>query len=369
MSLYNLRPAARARETAESSEASEAVRLAAPAAVVSPTLAPEHGIASLAVSVVVPTRQRPQLLERCLDALAAQTLAPERYEIIVCDDGPDDDTRLLVHRFANAHRPRGLTVRYLAIHATQGPAAARNAGWHRAHAPIIAFTDDDTIPDARWLEAGLAAIADDTAAAAGAIVVPIPDPPTDYEADASGLERAEFATANAFVRRAALHTVGGFDERFTSAWREDSDLQFSLMRAGGRIVRAPDAIVAHPVRPARWGISLTQQKKSRFEALLYYKHRRLYKHRIARKPPLNYYATAIAALVAAIGAAYGATVIAAASALVWFALTAHFFARRIRGRSRDWRHIAEMAVTSVLIPFLSIYWRIRGAIRYRTWFL
>jgi hypothetical protein len=41
----------------------------------------------------------------------------------------------------------------------------------------------------------------------------------------------------------------------------------------------------------------------------------------------------------------------------------------MRGRSRDWRHVAEMAVTSALIPFLSIYWRILGAIRYRTWFL
>lgn len=365
MSLHNLRSTAAAKDSAPA----DTLPLAEPAAVVSPTVAPERGVANLAVSVVMPTRGRPQLLERCLDALTAQTLAPERYEIIVCDDGPDDETRLLVHRFANAQRARGLTVRYLAINATQGPAAARNAGWRQAHAPIIAFTDDDTIPDARWLEAGLAAMDDDTAAAAGAIVVPIPDPPTDYEADASRLEQAEFATANAFVRRVALHTVGGFDERFTSAWREDSDLQFSLLRAGGHIVRAPDAIVAHPVRPARWGVSLAQQKKSRFEALLYYKHRRLYKHRIARKPPLDYYAIVIAAAIAVVGALRGTVVIAAASALVWLVLTAYLFLRRMRGRRREWRHVAEMGVTSVLIPFLSIYWRIRGAIRYRTWFL
>ncbi len=359
MRLHDLRPV----------EPASSERLAAPAAVVSPTVAPESSVATLAVSVVVPTWRRPQLLERCLEALAAQTLDPDRYEIIVCDDGPDDDTRLLVHRFSKAQRARGLTVRYLAISATQGPAAARNKGWRQAHAPVIAFTDDDTIPDARWLEAGLAAMDADTAAAAGSIVVPVPDHPTDYEADASGLEHAEFATANAFVRRAALHTVGGFDERFTSAWREDSDLQFSLLRAGGRIVQAPDAIVVHPVRPGRWGESLAQQKKSRFEALLYYKHHRLYKRHIARRPPMDYYAIVLSAIVAVIGAANGAAMISVVSALVWFALTAHFFVRRMRGRSRDWRHVAEMAVTSTLIPFLSIYWRIRGAIRYRTWFL
>lgn len=322
-----------------------------------------------AVSVVVPTWRRPELLERCLRALIAQTLAAERYEIVVCDDGPDDATRGVVERFAAVQSTRGLRIDYVPIRATQGPAAARNAGWRHARAAVIAFTDDDTMPDARWLEAGLDALANGAAAASGAIVVPLPKRPTDYEADAGGLAHAEFATANAFVRRDALATVGGFDERFTAAWREDSDLQFALLRSGVRIVRANDAVVVHPVRPARWGVSLSQQKKSRFEALLYAKHRRAYKRRIARKPPLDYYAIAAAASVALIGAACRIPSIAEAAVLVWFALTAGFFTRRMRGRSRDWRHVAEMAATSVAIPFLSIYWRIRGAIAYRTWFL
>lgn len=321
------------------------------------------------VSVVVPTWRRPDLLGRCLGALVAQTLPPEQYEIVVCDDGPDDSTRALVANFADAHAARGLHIDYLPISVTQGPAAARNAGWRRARAPIVAFTDDDTIPDARWLEAGLAALADGVMAASGAIVVPLGRAPTDYEADASGLAHAEFATANAFVRRAALAAVGGFDERFTAAWREDSDLQFSLMRMGARIVRAENAIVVHPVRPARWGVSLSQQKKSCFEALLYAKHRDLYKTRIARTAPWRYYAIVLAAMGAvasAIGGAYG---IAAGAGAVWAALSAHFFAQRMRARSRHWKHVAEMAVTSAVIPFLSIYWRIRGAIRYRIWFL
>jgi GT2 family glycosyltransferase len=348
--------------------AADTLRLAAPAPVTWPTTAPEPGVAGLRVSVVLPTRQRPQLLERCLTELVTQTLAPERYEIVICDDGANDATRSLVERFAQAHRARGLDVHYLPIRDTHGPAAARNAGWRHARAPVIAFTDDDTIPEPHWLEAGLAAMTPEAAAASGAIVVPVPAHPTDYEADASGLERAEFATANAFVRRVALATVGGFDERFTAAWREDSDLQFALLRAGGDIVRAPDAIVVHPVRPARWGVSLAQQRNSRFEALLYSKYRRLYKRHIARKPPLNYYAIALAAIATVLGAAGEMPPIAMAGGCVWFALTVRFFARRMRGRSRDWKHVAEMAITSILIPFLSIYWRIRGAISYRTWF-
>lgn len=339
------------------------------AAASSPT-APAAPVASTPdVSVVVPTWRRPDLLERCLSALTHQTLAPERYEIVVCDDGPDEATREVARRFAAAQSERGLRIDYLPIRATQGPAAARNAGWRHARAPVIAFTDDDTIPDAHWLERGLAVLTDGVSAAAGTIVVPLPPQPTDYEADASGLARAEFATANAFVRRAALVAVGGFDERFTAAWREDSDLQFALMRIGARIARAHDAIVLHPVRPARWGVSLSQQKKSRFEALLYNKHRDLYKYRIARTPPVEYYAIAGAAIVALGCAATGAPWIASSAALIWLALTTRFFARRMHGRSRAWRHIAEMAATSVLIPFLSIYWRLRGALSYRTWFL
>lgn len=321
------------------------------------------------VSVVVPTWRRPTLLERCLEALVRQTLAPRRYEIVVCDDGPDEPTRSLVERIADAHRGRGLQLRYLPVTATQGPAGARNAGWRHARAQIIAFTDDDTIADPRWLEVGLAALAGGACAAAGAIVVPLPERPTDYEADASGLERAEFATANAFVTRAALTAVNGFDERFTSAWREDSDLQFSLLSVGGRLVNAPHALVVHPVRPARWGVSVSQQRKSAFEALLYRKHPALYRKRIARTAPLAYYATVAAAGASVLAAAAGAAAIAVAGALVWFALTVRFFLLRMRGRSRRWTHVAEMAATSAVIPFLSIYWRLRGAIRYRTWFL
>lgn len=321
------------------------------------------------ISVVVPTWRRPDLLERCLDALTCQTLAPQRYEIVVCDDGPDEATREVARRFAAAHDARGLRIDYLPIRASQGPAAARNAGWRHARAPVIAFTDDDTIPDTHWLERGLTALDDDVAAVAGTIVVPLPPEPTDYEADASGLERAEFATANAFVRRASLVAVGGFDERFTAAWREDSDLQFALLMSGAPIARATDAIVVHPVRPARWGVSLSQQKKSRFEALLYRKYRDLYKRRIARRPPIDYYATAAAAFVVLGSVLARAPWIACGAALIWLALTARFFALRMQGRSRDWRHIAEMAATSMLIPFLSIYWRLRGALSYRTWFL
>ena len=66
--------------------------------------------------------------------------------------------------------------------------------------------------------------------------------------------------------------IGGFDERFPEAWREDSDLQFTLLEQGYTIKPAPQAVVTHPVRPAPWGVGLKMQRKSQFEALLYKKH-------------------------------------------------------------------------------------------------
>jgi GT2 family glycosyltransferase len=324
---------------------------------------------SLHVSVVVPTYRRPAMLTACLDALCHQEYPVDRYEIVICDDGPDDATRACVQRIAEVQAARGLTARYVPVTRTRGPAGARNAGWRLARAPLIAFTDDDTLPDPRWLSAGVAALAQGAAAAAGKIVVPLPPRPTDYEADASGLERAEFATANAFVVRSFLANTGGFDERFTSAWREDSDLQFTLMRAGAAIVSAPEAVVVHPVRPARWGVSIAQQRKSQFDALLYRKHPELFRTKIRARPPLLYYAILGAACAALLGALDGNARVSLGSAALWFVLTAHFCALRLRGRDRSGRHIAEMAWTSMSIPFLSIFWRLYGAIRFKAFFL
>jgi hypothetical protein len=210
--------------------------------------------------------------------------------------------------------------------------------------------------------------AGDTDAVSGRIVVPLPKHPTDYEFDAAGLAHAEFATANAFATRAALERTGGFDARFTSAWREDSDLQFTLMRAGFTIVRAEDAMVLHPVRPARWGVCISQQKKSQFDALLYKKHPALFRERIRRGPPLLYYAMFAALVVTIVSLIAGAMSVAACSAIAWLAMTLWFAVQRLKATSHAPAHIAEMIWTSAIIPYLSIGWRIRGAFRFRVFF-
>ncbi|OXI66069.1 glycosyltransferase [Burkholderia sp. MS389] len=322
------------------------------------------------VSVVVPTYRRPDLLERCLDALCVQVFDPTTYEIVVVDDDPAGNARAVV----DACRARVTDVpviRYMTAPDTQGPAGARNVGWRSAGGALIAFTDDDTIPDPDWLRNGAAALqaAPSAAAAAGRIDVPLRPRPTDYERDAAGLAHAEFATANCFVRRAALERIGGFDERFTRAWREDADLMFALREHAGPIVDADAARIVHPVRPARWGSSIGAQSKVYFDALLYKKHRATYRRHIRPVPPWHYYAAVLAALGAIGCFAAGWPAPAIVCVAVWAAITAGFCAKRLRGTQLTASHVAEMIVTSIAIPPVSLYWRMRGALHFRVLFL
>jgi GT2 family glycosyltransferase len=319
---------------------------------------------ALRISVVIPTYRRPELLQRCLLALSKQTLAADEYEIVVADDAASEATRQQVETFA----PQ---VHYLPVTQSHGPAAARNVGWRAARAALIAFTDDDCVPSPTWLERAVAAFDADAnlSAAGGTIVVPLPARPTDFERDTSGLEQAEFATANCFCRRRMLEEVGGFDEQFRAAWREDSDLHFSILERGGRIARIADAVVVHPARAASWGVSLRQQSKCLFDALLFKKHRTLYRSRIRPGSPWDYYGIVFALVTAIIGVFVDQPLVALAALAIWFALTLRFVRRRLTRNSLLPTHVVEMIATSLIIPWLSIFWRLYGAARFRVFFL
>jgi glycosyltransferase involved in cell wall biosynthesis len=320
----------------------------------------------LRATIVVPTYRRPGLLDRCLLALTAQEFDPGQFEIIVADDAASEVTRRQVDDWAARS---AISIRYTRPAGGRGPAAARNAGWRLARGNIIAFTDDDCIPDLRWLAEGVQAIEKGAEAVTGRVIVPLPDRPTDYERNAAGLETAEFVTANCFIRRGVLEALGGFDERFTAAWREDSDLQFALLESGRRVVRATRAIVFHPIQPSRWGVSIRQQRKSQYNALLYKKFPNRYRRHIQSSAPWSYYAIVAAMATAAASATAGATVIVLAAGGLWALLTARFVARRLRRNTLAPGHVLEMALTSTLIPPLAVFWRLYGAWKYRVFFL
>jgi GT2 family glycosyltransferase len=325
--------------------------------------------ADITVSVVVPTCGRHQLLNRCVASLVLQNFDPCQIEIIVVDDRPCDETRAVVERWAEHTAGAGPQVLYIPSPGPHGPAAARNRGWRAARGGIIAFTDDDTIAGAEWIENGLRAFRAGVHAVWGRIAMPITGTPTDYERDARNLETAEFVTANCFCRKSLLEEIGGFDERFRYAWREDSDLYFRLLEARARIVHAPKALVTHPVRPAGWGVSLTQLKKIQFDALLYKKHPALYRQKIRATPRWDYYLIVGCLIAAPASLAAGASGMAVVAGAIWLYMTARFCAQRLHDTSRSLRHMAEMAITSALIPPVAVFWRAVGACRFRVRFI
>ena len=180
-----------------------------------------------------------------------------------------------------------------------------------------------------------------------------------------------FATCNVLVKRAWLERVGGFDPRFRRAYREDSDLEFRLLDAGARIVRANDAVVVHPPRPERPFASLRQQRNQFFDALLFRKHPERFRATIrtssASSPTTpSRSARSAAPLALLLGRPRLALLATAAVAHAGRPLlrrSAHAAGRGAPG------HLAELALTSALIPPLAVYWRLRGAWAFRVPFL
>jgi GT2 family glycosyltransferase len=90
------------------------------------------------VTVVVLTRNRRKLLEKCLETLMAQDCAPLAYEVVVLDDGSEDDTRVVVGVLTRRHA----NLRYV-YQPHRGIPAARNRGLAEARGGLVAFVADD----------------------------------------------------------------------------------------------------------------------------------------------------------------------------------------------------------------------------------
>ncbi len=122
----------------------------------------------------------------------------------------------------------------------------------------------------------------DVAGSQGRVHVPLPVDrrPTDWERGTAGLATSSWITADLAYRRDALAAVGGFDERFPRAFREDSDLALRVMDTGARLVRGQRRIT-HPVRPVDRWISLRTQAGNADDVLM----RRLHGPELAPSAP------------------------------------------------------------------------------------
>ncbi len=202
----------------------------------------------LEISVVTASSQRRDLLRAKLASLEAQTLEPERFEWVVCLNGPDDGSAAALQ----AATPWfAMTVLY--HQEALSPAAARNLAAAQATAPFVLLSDDDcllvpgclaahllfqkTVPDA--VGVGQLRLPEELRGAAGR-------EPFERVASISGRVLWTAATgANTSVPAAALRRVGGYDESFEAYGGEDPDLGFRLRRSGLAFRRVSGALAYH----------------------------------------------------------------------------------------------------------------------------
>ncbi|CAL9365784.1 hypothetical protein SUDANB15_00747 [Streptomyces sp. enrichment culture] len=317
-------------------------------------------------AVVVPTLGRPGL-GVCLRALA-EAEGPGPSRVVVVDDRPDPAGAPLTAAVPPSLRSRTLVV----PGGARGPAAARNAGWRAAgDVPWIVFLDDDVVPGPTWaddLALDLAGASVATAGIAARIEVPLPPHrrPTDWERNTAGLAGARWITADMAYRRRVLEAVGGFDERFRRAFREDADLALRVLDAGWTLAEGRRT-TTHPVRPAGRWISVRLQAGNADDVLMTRLHGRGWWRRAeAPRGRLPAHLAATSAGLAAVGCALsGRPRAAAACAAGWLAGTAEFALARILPGPRTPEEIATMVLTSVLVPPAAAWHWLRGQLVHR----
>jgi histidinol-phosphate phosphatase family protein len=310
------------------------------------------------VDVVVPTIGRPSL-QRLLTQLRAID-HPALGRVVVVDDRRVDGPSLAQD---------GVVV---ARSGGRGPAAARNVGWHRCLAPWVCFVDDDVVLRDGWFEALLHDIGEagpKTAAVQGRVRVPLPPDrrPTDRERCVAGLESAPWITADMAIRRTALVAVGGFDERFRRAYREDTDLALRLQERGWQLELGRRG-VDHPVTHASTWWCVQAQRGNADDALMTRLHGRDWRVRAgATRGALHAHVatTGVAAATLATLAAGRPTRWTALGAGWWGARTARWAWTRIAPGPRSAGEIVRMIVTSIAIPPVATAWALIGRARAR----
>jgi GT2 family glycosyltransferase len=201
-------------------------------------------------TVIVPTRQRADLVADTIEALFLQEI-DEPFEIIVVDNASTDSTSVVLAELAARAPCDMLAIR---MHRDGGPARSRNAGIALARGSYIAFTDSDCMPSEGWLRACVAELEKGAAVVQGRTEAP-PSAAQPFFSHFIETRRPDgsFSTSNVAYRRDVLRAAGGFDPG-CDYW-EDVDLGWRVLSAGARDTFAPNAIVYHQVieqTPTAW---------------------------------------------------------------------------------------------------------------------
>ncbi len=236
----------------------------------------------LGVSVVIATYNRSQLLLRCLRALESQDYPRDAFEVIVVDDGSDDDTAEVVPQFIETTLlPKTLYKR----NSHAGPAKARNSGIEQSNEEIVAFIDDDAYADKGWLRRLVECFETRNVEAVEGAVVNIENgilPFCHYTENTAG---GQYLTANMAFKRESLITIGMFEGQFQHAHAEDKELVCRIIKAGGNLAFCREAVVYHPAREVTYDEAVRKWRMFGDFLKLYSLHPEMFKMVTGRSLP------------------------------------------------------------------------------------
>ena len=238
---------------------------------------PNPGDNPIDLSLVIATRDRAELLKRCLDSLACQSVPAGSIEVIVVDnaDTPDPAVDLLCRSEAYGALP---LIRI--HHPVRGSSGARNRGASLARGRLVGFLDDDALLPPTWIQQAL-----DTAAATRARIFGGPYTPT-YASSKPAWFKDEYASgeygtrprwledrhylfaANLVIEKELFQKLGGFSLALgpgtANVYGEETDLQHRAARQAVRIWYEPAVVVYHHTFPGKmtvgWFLKSSRQK-------------------------------------------------------------------------------------------------------------
>ena len=214
------------------------------------------------IAIVIPVRDRADLLGRCLDSLTGQKFQNGKWEVLICDDGSTEEMADVVGRFKSI-----LPNLRLLRQSARGPAAARNLGFRSSSASIFVCLDSDIICGPNYISRMVDALETNPDWVAAEATLLTREGRSSILLDAPENRGGTFPSGASAYRREALERVGGFDEEFLLPACEDADLAARLIQLG-KYGYVPEAVAYHPVRRVSLSTHWRWRKHWRYEMVL-----------------------------------------------------------------------------------------------------
>ena len=323
---------------------------------------------SIEVSIIIPTRNRKNMLRDVIKSLFNQTYPKDKYEIIVCDDGSTDGTEEIVK---NMMKNAPCKLRYFKVQSKyRGPAFPRNVGIRAARGEIIGFTDDDCIVTPTWIEKAISYFRKREVGGIQGYVAPQIYKPNKIEkifkiprVITQTEDNGWYITANMFFRKKAIIEAGYFNPELV--WGQDTDLAYRVKRQGYKILFGEDVVVYHAVQYIGYLEYFKLSKKLEFFALQLKRNpeirKTLYLGFIFKRQhiyPIFFLFTIISAL-------FHIDINITCSALL-ASLASYLWGRVFRDSHVKLYPIRIIAFwRNFVIDFISLYYTVRGAISYK----